>query len=407
VFNNCLLGNSQIEKHRHQSFAPGHVPGPVTEDGSCNISASCIEEQGRSVPGDGSVHLKCEKGQCVCELEPYTPPRDVVTFRFTATCWTQQRAEELLRAHCLKGMHMAPPAPPLYPAEYVAAAASDEPVTVSEGVEYSTFSGRELGGSIHEREQHLRVDLGRGTADLERHQPSDDWGGDALGRFRSPLTAKDAEELRALLAAAPFEPLDSDDPSASLPGVVEIRRIQAGTVMTTRIEAGHRSVLRRLRPLLNRLDLIAEEVAHAPVRAIDVRLEPDPLSDAFTAKVRNVGRKAVSLPDLLELARASGDDADHWFGVRMALAPAADAGLATLKGLQWTRVALEPRGGLVPRRLEPGEEIAFVTPSISGVQRGVQYLLQATLASYGDDTNVEGERVIRGRALSTPVFWTP
>ena len=84
-----------------------------------------------------------------------------------------------------------------------------------------------------------------------------------------------------------------------------------------------------------------------------------------------------------------------------------DAGLPTPAALEWTRVALEPEGGMVPRRLEPGQEIAFVTPPITGVVRGVRYLVQATFASYGDDANVEGERVIRGRALSTPVDWTP
>ena len=407
VFNNCLLGTSLIESRRHQSFGPGHVPGPVTEDGSCHIGAACVAEQGRSVPGDGSVGMTCEKGECICELEPYTPPKDVVTFRFAATCWTRARAEELMREHCLNGMHMAPPPPSPYPPEYVAAAASDDLVTVTDGIEYSTFSGRDLGGSIHEREMHLRVDLGRGTADLERHQPSADWGGEALGSFRSPLTSEDAEQLRALIAAAPFEPLDSDAPDTALRGVVEIRRIQAGMVVETRIDAGHRSVLRRLRSLLNKLDIIAEDVAHSPLRAIEIQLEPNPLSGAFSAKVRNVGRKAVALPDLLELARASGADPHHWFGVRVAAAPAPDAGLPTPAALEWTRVALEPEGGMVPRRLEPGQEIAFVTPPITGVVRGVRYLVQATFASYGDDANVEGERVIRGRALSTPVDWTP
>jgi hypothetical protein len=108
VFFNCLLGNATIKGTRHRETEPGKPPGPVTEDGSCVIGASCIGQQGKNTPGDGSVGLRCANGQCSCLLEPLTPPGPSVEFHFPATCMTYERAKQLMLEHCLKDMHLAP-----------------------------------------------------------------------------------------------------------------------------------------------------------------------------------------------------------------------------------------------------------------------------------------------------------
>jgi hypothetical protein len=108
VFLNCLLGNATIEGTRHSETEPGKPPGPVTQDGSCVIGASCIAEQGKDTPGDGSVGLRCANGQCSCLLEPLTPPGPSVEITFSATCMTYEQAKQLMLKHCLKGMGLAP-----------------------------------------------------------------------------------------------------------------------------------------------------------------------------------------------------------------------------------------------------------------------------------------------------------
>lgn len=108
VFLNCLLGNATIKGTRHRETEPGKPAGPVTEDGSCVIGASCIAQQGKDTPGDGSVGLRCANGRCSCLLEPLTPPGPSVEFHFPATCMTYARAKQLMLEHCLKGMPLAP-----------------------------------------------------------------------------------------------------------------------------------------------------------------------------------------------------------------------------------------------------------------------------------------------------------
>jgi hypothetical protein len=110
VFLNCMLGNSNVEMTRHRHIPAGGPSDPVTQDGSCTMSVSCIERQGKDTPGDGRVALICAKGQCSCQLEPLTPPGPVVEFRFSAACMTSEQAQQLMLENCLKGMHLLAPA---------------------------------------------------------------------------------------------------------------------------------------------------------------------------------------------------------------------------------------------------------------------------------------------------------
>jgi hypothetical protein len=410
VFNNCLLGSSTIHTLRRQSFGPGQSPGPVTADGSCSIEASCVERQGQTVPGDGSVGLKCEAGACVCELEPHTPPKDVVTFGFAATCWTQERAEQLVREHCLKGMHMAPHVERTY-AELAESGATDLSKLYNDALLYSIVSGREIAPSLHESETHLNIDL-NGLVTLEQHQPPDEGGGDAIGTFQEVLPPELATRLREALAAIDLERVAearrdtpaAAPPTAGGPSTITIERIVDLHTVRAAFQSDDLSAVRRLRPLLAALDAVFEFARQRPMHAIQLALEPASPPGVFTVKVRNAGSWSVQIPDLLALARPAADDPYNWFGVRVAESTPAP-GVAV--PLRWARVALEPASGMVPRRLEPEQEVTFRTQPIPGAKPGVRQRVQAMLVSYAGEVEVDGERVIRGRALSAPVEWTP
>jgi hypothetical protein len=91
---------------RHSSKDAAGKPGPITEDGSCVIGASCIERQGQRTVGDGQVSLTCSGGQCTCLFERLAPTESW-HFQFRATCITVERAHALMLDHCLKDMHLA------------------------------------------------------------------------------------------------------------------------------------------------------------------------------------------------------------------------------------------------------------------------------------------------------------
>jgi hypothetical protein len=114
------------------------------------------------------------------------------------------------------------------------------------------------------------------------------------------------------------------------------------------------------------------------------------------------------VPDLAVLARAPSEHPEHWFGVRVAEYPEPPPGY-TPPPFNWLRVELLPllsreRG---PHRLEPGDALTFRTAALKRVASGIRHLVQAVFSSYSGEAVIDGHLVIRGRALSTALRWTP
>lgn len=104
VFSNCRLGSFRFASAGHDENTTGSPRRSGTLEPSCAINADCIAEQGKTTPGDGTVIMECEGGNCSCRLEALAPPSTVVQFGFVASCSTPEVMQQLIKDHCLIGM---------------------------------------------------------------------------------------------------------------------------------------------------------------------------------------------------------------------------------------------------------------------------------------------------------------
>jgi hypothetical protein len=109
VFSNCRLGSFRFASAGHDENTTGGSRRSGTSEPSCAINADCIAQQGKTTPGDGTVVMECERGECSCRLEALVPPNAVVEFHFAATCSSPDVMQQLMREHCLIGMDVHTP----------------------------------------------------------------------------------------------------------------------------------------------------------------------------------------------------------------------------------------------------------------------------------------------------------
>lgn len=104
VFSNCRLGSFRFASAGHDENTTGGPRHSGTAEPSCAINADCIAQQGKTAPGDGTVVMECERGECSCRLEALAPPQRIVEFSFVARCTTPKVMQQLIKDHCLVGM---------------------------------------------------------------------------------------------------------------------------------------------------------------------------------------------------------------------------------------------------------------------------------------------------------------
>jgi hypothetical protein len=284
------------------------------------------------------------------------------------------------------------------------------PAPPRDWLEYSSVGGRELGLALHEYETSLRIDLTSNVAFLESHQPTSDKGGEPLGTSRAVVPLDLANQLRDVLATTDLAGVPKSRRTGPGRSALRIKHSTGSSSVETTFSNRDLDALRALEPLLQTLDDISAFVAETPFQAIRLSLDlsPSPAGAAFTVDVTNVGSEAIHLPDLAELARKSGGHGDHWFGVRIAEYPEPAPGF-TPPPFNWVRVELTgPWPASSPlQRLEPSRKLAFRTGVIKRVAPDVRHLVQAVFSSYAGEAVLDGHLVIRGRALSTALRWTP
>jgi hypothetical protein len=284
------------------------------------------------------------------------------------------------------------------------------PVPIRDWLEYSSVGGRELGLSLHEYETSLRIDLQGNVAFLEDHQPTSDKGGEPLGTSRAVVPLPLANQLRDVLAASDLASVPRSPRSGPGRSSIRIRHTTGSASVEAVFSNRDLDVLRNLAPLLQTLDDISAFVAETPFQAIRLSLEstPDAAALTFSVGVTNVGSEAVYLPDLAELARNSAGQPDRWFGVRVAEYPEPTPGF-TPPPFDWVRVELAGPwpASSPPHLLEPARKLAFRTVPVKRLAPGVRYLVQAVFSSYAGEAVLDGRVIIRGRALSTALRWTP
>ena len=109
AFSNCRLGSFRFASAGHDENTGAEPRRSGTSEPSCAINADCIGQQGKTTPGDGTVVMECERGECSCRLEALAPPQRIVEFRFSATCSSPEVMQQLMREHCLIGMDVHTP----------------------------------------------------------------------------------------------------------------------------------------------------------------------------------------------------------------------------------------------------------------------------------------------------------
>lgn len=286
------------------------------------------------------------------------------------------------------------------------------PDSSSDWLEYSSVGGAELGLALHEYETSLRIDLRSNVAFLEDHQPSSDRGGEPLGSSLAVVPADLAHQLREVLDDSDLGAVPRSKRAASAYSHVRLKRTTDGVSTEAVFSNRDLDVRLGLGPLMQTLDDIVAFVAETPYQAVRLSLQPisGATDAAFEVKLENVGREPVLLPDLVELSRKSMNHPHHWFGVRIAEYPETPAGF-TPPPFNWLRLELlsssldpAPRGLF---RLEPGRALTFRTGALRKLASGVRHLVQAVFSSYAGEAVVDGQIVIRGRALSKALRWVP
>jgi hypothetical protein len=281
---------------------------------------------------------------------------------------------------------------------------------IRDWLEYSSVGGRELGLALHEYETSLRIDLTSHVAFLEDHQPTSDKGGEPLGTSRAVVPVELASQLDDVLAATDLAGVPKSRRTGPGRSAIRIKHSTGSTSVEAAFSNRDLEALRSLEPLLQTLDDIKAFVAETPFQAIRLSLESSQSQGGavFRLDITNVGYQAVYLPDLAELARKSGGQPDHWFGVRIAEYPEPALGF-TPPPFNWLRVELAgpwPASSVL-HRLEPSCKLAFRTGMIKRVAPDVRHLVQGVFSSYAGEAVFKEHLVIRGRALSTALRWMP
>lgn len=279
-------------------------------------------------------------------------------------------------------------------------------------IEYATEGGPELGVGLHETEISLRVDGDTGVAFLERHQPSSDEGGEAIGTFRTVVAGPLRERLLAAVAKADLRsvpPGTGGGPGVSL---IRIRRTRGDVDEEARFSSRDFAQLQRLEPLTEVFDEITREALGHPFQALQAEVALAPAAAghlALRVTVRNVGTESVAFVDLRDLPPPRPEHLDEVAGVRVAPYPPAEPGI-TAPPLSWTLVPLgdrRPAGRDPLIVLAPGATVSAMTEPFTAPAPGVRHLVQALVSHYAGAPTHDGHLVVRGRLLSEAIEVRP
>jgi hypothetical protein len=271
-------------------------------------------------------------------------------------------------------------------------------------MEYSAYSGRELGVGVHEREWKLKLDSSEGTVQLEKHRSDADQAGEPVGLFQSQLPAETFVRLRQLAAQVRLAELPP--PSGGGLGVALFTiKIEQGTARLEKPFTGRdMAAMQRLRPLLDELNRIYSAMNNSPVAAVRAVVVFKPREYRFEWELVNIGRESVCVGDPRFILKTDPKQGAY---VRVAEFPEERPGF-TSPPLVWEQVRLAPAVQVsgFPLTLKAGEKLALSTVGWPGARAGVRYIAQAVWLDYSGMREGPGCYRVRGAAFSESIEFT-
>ena len=101
VLSPCILHAGEINTDTTRWRGPVGQLGPTARKTACAYNAECVQRQGATSHGDGTVTLQCNGRACVCRIEAFGARPVKREFAFEAECATGEQAQRLLKERCI------------------------------------------------------------------------------------------------------------------------------------------------------------------------------------------------------------------------------------------------------------------------------------------------------------------